>query len=209
MEELRGALEAELWAPYPVHKEFSLRDIAELQVTLSDTTVGLPRYYLRRPLSFFVLYEVSGNPFSPDNVAKEMARRTGGAAPKVSLDQHTLTLLRSKQSKLQNIARLAEAEEGPVDPALLVAEVAEVEGRVGADEPRRAQTRSYLLTHSLSSCVCLSICVAVPGAPLIASATISVLRTVAKYIDLMKTLEHLSTDVFEAMCSYIEYYVRS
>eukprot|EP01113_Clastostelium_recurvatum_P036434 TRINITY_DN5190_c0_g1_i1.p1 TRINITY_DN5190_c0_g1~~TRINITY_DN5190_c0_g1_i1.p1 ORF type:complete len:682 (-),score=197.18 TRINITY_DN5190_c0_g1_i1:960-2966(-) len=47
------------------------------------------------------------------------------------------------------------------------------------------------------------------GGPVLANTTINVVRTLAKYLHMMKTLQHISPDVFAGTVQLVEYYVFS
>lgn len=112
MEELATMLENEIYTVSSLPKGYTFRDLKELRHFVDAFGVVLPRAYTRRPLSFFVQFETSGNPFTPENLARgRVAEDARGMKSPPG----------TRKSKIE--------PDDESDPALLVSSVDEMEGR--------------------------------------------------------------------------------
>jgi hypothetical protein len=170
--------------------------VKELQLFTENMGINLPRHYTRRNLSFYIQFEATGNPFSPDNLAKDVISRGGAAA--------------------QAIKTKSVDTDGDIDPRLLVQSVDEDYGRPKMADTPKPKTGSFyvrklsLFSSSKSSHECCPISnlilILAPTGPMLATTTLSVLKFVGKYLDMMKTLEHISYEVFEGLTQIVDYY---
>jgi syndetin len=171
MEELSMMLENEIYTVSNLPKGYSFRDLKELRHFVDSFGVVLPRTYTRRPLSFFVQFETSGNPFTPENLARGRRKEVKSPQParrgaKADLNEDT-------------------------DPALLVSSVDELEGR--SSQAPGPQAKVDLRAAS--------------GGPIVTSVTLTLVKFIGKYLDLMRTMENIAPEIYQGMVLAIDLYI--